>query len=347
MVDKEATSSLADAEESAVRKFSETKKPLTSEFIDSLSEGYGLDEEKDYESLLCFLSSRHIPVEDEALYQDEKPLSASTTDPIRLYCSEIGKFPLLTKGEEGALGARIQEGDTAARDELINCNLRLVVSIAKHYVNRGVPFQDLIQEGNIGLFRAAEKFDCTLNFKFSTYANWWIRQAINRAINNQSKSIRIPVHVEEMRSKISKARKELCQKLSRDPTDEEVAAMLSPLTAKDVAYYERLDLLSTSSLDDPVKEDDGDEKIDLVSDPSDTGEITSGLDVDDNMAIIGKGMSCLSPRERDIISQTYGLADGEGKSLEKISQAYGLSRERIRQIKETALSKMRKKMKEK
>jgi RNA polymerase primary sigma factor len=316
-----------------------------------IAQNYLLDEadtfelsEEDYEKLVAFIAEKGISVKDEEILEAaEKPSEVKSSDPVRLYLMQMGRYKLLTKEQEIALAKRIQAGDQSAKDELINANLRLVVSIAKHYSNRNIPIQDLIQEGNIGLTHAAEKFDYTKGFKFSTYATWWIKQAIARAIADQSRNIRIPVHVVESLSKINKTRHELTQKFGRDPTDEEVAAALPGFTLQDIRDYESLPL-DTVSLDAPVGEDEGDEIVDFVKDPS-SDEVTTGLDVEDELKLISRVMGILSEREQDIVTQLFGLKDGDPRSLEEVGAKYGLSRERIRQIRDGALAKMRKELK--
>jgi RNA polymerase primary sigma factor len=315
----------------------------------SIDQNFLLDEaddfllsEDEFEKLNDFLAANHIAIRDDELLLNEKPASVNSSDPFRLYLSQMGQFPLLSKDEEIALAKKISEGDMEAKNALINSNLRLVVSIAKHYANSGVPIQDLIQEGNIGLAHAAEKFDYTKGFKFSTYATWWIKQAITRAIADQSRNIRIPVHVAETLTKINRARHELAQSLGREATDEEVAKELK-MSLEDIQRYSALPL-STTSLDQPVGDDDGDEMSNFVADPSSDDE-TDSIDLEDNLNLISKGMSLLNERERDIILELFGFTDGESKSLEDVGAKYGLSRERIRQIRDGALAKMRKELK--
>jgi RNA polymerase primary sigma factor len=297
--------------------------------------------EEEYEKLTDFLAEHKIAIRDDELLLNEKPSLVTSADPFRLYLSQMGQYPLLSKEQEIDLAKKIAQGDIEAKNALINSNLRLVVSIAKHYANSGVPIQDLIQEGNIGLAHAAEKFDYTKGFKFSTYATWWIKQAITRAIADQSRNIRIPVHVAETLTKINRSRHELAQSLGREATDEEVAAALK-MPLDDIRYYASLPL-STTSLDQPVGDDEGDEMSNFVADPSEND--TDSIDVEDDLGLISKGMSCLNERERDIIIKLFGLTDGESKSLEEVGAQYGLSRERIRQIRDGALAKMRKEIK--
>jgi RNA polymerase primary sigma factor len=334
---------LASAEDFFLQKGKEG--PLDSNLLLDASDDFALSEEE-YDKLVDFLSAKGVKIVDNDLLAIEKPSAVTSSDPVRLYLSQMGQYPLLTKDQETALAKQIAlggDGAKDAKDALINSNLRLVVSIAKHYANSGVPIQDLIQEGNIGLTHAAEKFDYTKGFKFSTYATWWIKQAITRAIADQSRNIRIPVHVSEELAKINRTRHELAQKLNRDPTDEEVVAAFPGLTLEDLRFYSSLPL-STASLDAPVgDDDDGDEVMNFVSDPNEE-EAGEEIDIEDNLATISKAMGCLNERERDIVSELFGLLDNEPKSLEEVGQKYGLSRERIRQIRDGAIVKMRKEL---
>jgi RNA polymerase primary sigma factor len=240
---------------------------------DSIDQNFLLDEaddfllsEEEFEKLSDFLAGPSISPFAMTNFSNEKPLQVSSSDPFRLYLSQMGQFPLSKPRRRNRIGQENRQGDLEAKNALINSNLRLVVSIAKHYANSGVPIQDLIQEGNIGLAHAAEKFDYTKGFKFSTYATWWIKQAITRAIADQSRNIRIPVHVAETLTKINRSRHELAQSLGREATDEEVAAALK-MPIEDVRYYASLPL-STTSFDAPVGDDEGDEMSNFVADPS-------------------------------------------------------------------------------
>jgi RNA polymerase primary sigma factor len=296
MTDKKKISPLLAAEEFCVSEAQKAGFLQQNEILDKADE-FGLSEE-DYDKLCDFLAEKRIVIKDDELsLANTTPMTVSSSDPLRLYLAQMGQYPLLSKEEELELAKRIAQGDQEAKDKLINSNLRLVVSIAKHYANNNIPLADLIQEGNIGLTRAAEKFDYTKGFKFSTYATWWIKQAVSRAIADQSRNIRIPVHVVENLTKINRIRHELAQSLGREASDEEVASALK-MSVEDIRYYAALPL-STTSLDAPVGDDDGDEMSNFVADPEDNE--TDSIDVEDNLGLISKGMACLNERERDII----------------------------------------------
>jgi RNA polymerase primary sigma factor len=316
--------------------------PLDPNLLLDATDDFALSEEE-YDQLADFLSSAGVKFAEKEEATLDKPLAVSSNDPIRLYLSQMGQYPLLSREQEVELAKKIAAGDIEAKNELINSNLRLVVSIAKHYAGCGVPIQDLIQEGNIGLAHAAEKFDYTKGFKFSTYATWWIKQAITRAIADQSRNIRIPVHVAETLAKISRVRHEMTQELGHEPSEEELAERIPGLTPDDIRHYDSLPL-STASLNAPVGDDGEDEVMNFVSDPNDD-PADAGIDIEDNMSTISKGMTALNDREREIITELYGLVDGEPKSLEEVGNKYNLSRERIRQIRDGAIAKMRKELK--
>lgn len=262
----------------------------------------------------------------------------SGRDPIRIYLDEIRKTKLLSAEEELQLARRVAEGDEAARCHMIESNLRLVVNIAKRYMNRGLPLLDLIEEGNMGLIRAVEKFDYQRGFRFSTYATWWIRQAIERAIVNQARIIRLPVHVSEDITTVLKAERKLVQELGRDPTVEDVAERLN-LPVTKVQYIYQL-VRRTSSIETPIGEDDDQELMDLIQDEK---AIMPSEQVEDEkrLALIFSWLDELLENEREIIILRFGLDDGEPKTLESIGQRYGVTRERIRQIESSALRKLR------
>ena len=263
----------------------------------------------------------------------------SSRDPIRIYLDEIRRTKLLTAEEELKLAKRVSEGDEDARCLMIESNLRLVVNIAKRYMNRGLPLLDLIEEGNLGLIRAVEKFDYKRGFRFSTYATWWIRQAIERSIVNQARIIRLPVHVSEDITSVLKTERKLFQQLGREPTMEDIAQHLNLPLAK-IQYVYQL-VRRTSSIETPIGEDDDQELMDLI--PDEKAVMPSERIEDERrVALIFNWLGELMENEKDIIILRFGLDDGEAKTLESIGQRYGVTRERIRQIEASALRKLRK-----
>lgn len=259
-------------------------------------------------------------------------------DSIRLYLCEIGKVPLLTAKEEVDLARRIKKGDQTAKKQLAEANLRLVVSIAKKYIGRGLSFLDLIQEGNMGLFRAVEKFDPDRGFKFSTYATWWIRQAITRAIADQARTIRIPVHMVETINKLTHAQRRLMQELGREPLIEELAAEMD-MDEKKVRHILKISQ-DTVSLEAPVGTEEDSKLGDFIEDD----EAQSPLEATNRQLIkesIHEMLQYLSARERKIMEMRYGLLDGKTHTLEEVGQEFGVTRERIRQIEAKVLLKMR------
>jgi RNA polymerase primary sigma factor len=280
-------------------------------------------------------------LEDETLLadeEDEKEVPDSTSDPVKLYLQEIGKIPLLTREQEVELAKRVAEGDEKARDALINANLRLVVSIAKKYIGRGLSFLDLIQEGNLGLMKAVEKFDWTKGYKFSTYATWWIRQAITRAIADQARTIRIPVHMIETVRELQRVKKELIQEKGEVPDQETLAQELGMPLEK----IKRVENVSqfTSSLERPIGEDEEDSLGDLIPDehaPSPTKEAYKQFMMEE----LEKALNQLSPRERDILILRYGIKDGHPRTLKEVAGEFNITRERVRQIEIKALDKLK------
>ncbi len=300
---------------------------------------------------------KKLPVEVEKLEEElEVEEAVPLDDAVRLYLREIGKIPLLTPEEEVELAKRFKENnDQSAREKLINSNLRLVVSIAKKYIGRGLSFLDLIQEGNLGLMRAVEKFDYRKGYKFSTYATWWIRQAITRAIADQARTIRIPVHMIETVNKLNKYSLQVLQELGRNPTIEEMAKMTG-MTLKEVKEIIRL-TQEPISLDIPIKEISREEleaiglKIDydLIDDEATLGDImdlfiTSPVDKMDQKLLkedIQDILEGLSPREREILILRFGLIGYRPYTLEEVGKIFNVTRERIRQIEAKALRKLR------
>ena len=262
----------------------------------------------------------------------------STDDPVRMYLKEIGKVPLLTAEEEQDLAKRMTEGDEEARKKLTEANLRLVVSIAKRYVGRGMLFLDLIQEGNLGLIRAVEKFDYTKGYKFSTYATWWIRQAITRAIADQARTILIPVHMVETINKVIRVSRQLLQELGHDPSAEEIAqAMdLPPEKVREILKVAQ----EPVSLETPIGEEEDSHLGDFIPDEeaSAPSEVASLSLLREQLFDV---MDTLTPREKKVLELRFGLTDGRTRTLEEVGREFGVTRERIRQIEAKALRKLR------
>ncbi len=265
---------------------------------------------------------------------DDIPL----TDPVRMYLREIGKVPLLDAAEEVELAKRVEAGEDLAKRKIVDANLRLVVSIAKKYIGRGMLFLDLIQEGNLGLIRAVEKFDYRKGFKFSTYATWWIRQAITRAIADQARTIRVPVHMVETINKMVRISRQLVQRLGREPTDEEIAREMEIEPSK-VEEIRRIAQLPVS-LETPIGEEEDSQLGDFIEDrdlPS-PEEAAAGHLLHEQ---IDEMLDALSEREREVLHYRFGLEDGRSYTLEEVGKRFGVTRERIRQIEAKALRKLR------
>ena len=265
-------------------------------------------------------------------------VKAVSSDPVRLYFHEMGKVPLLTGVEEVALARRIERGDAAARRKLIESNLRLVVSIAKRHAGRGMPLLDLIQEGNLGLMRAVEKFDYRRGFKFSTYATWWIRQAITRALADQSRTIRVPVHMVENIQTYVRVQRLLIQEIGREPVPEEIAAEMG-VTVATIREIQRISQ-EPASLHQQVG-DEGDSQLgDFVEDTKSAAPVEEVAEIvrhEEIMAVLG----LLSRRERTVLRLRFGLDDGRPRTLEEVGQVFGVTRERIRQIEARTLAKLK------
>ena len=266
------------------------------------------------------------------------PEGVALDDPVRMYLKEIGRVPLLTAEEEVDLARRMEAGDESARHRLEEANLRLVVSIAKRYVGRGMMFLDLIQEGNLGLLKAVEKFDYSKGYKFSTYATWWIRQAITRAIADQARTIRIPVHMVEVINKLARVQRQMLQDLGREPTPEELGKELdmTPEKVIEVQKYGREPI----SLHTPLGEDGDSEFGDLIEDseavvPADAVSFTL---LQEQLHSV---LDTLSEREAGVVAMRFGMTDGQPKTLDEIGKVYGVTRERIRQIESKTMSKLR------
>jgi RNA polymerase primary sigma factor len=265
-------------------------------------------------------------------------VKSPSSDPVRLYFQEMGKVPLLTAVEEVALAKRIERRDMAAKRKLIEANLRLVVSIAKRHVGRGMPLLDLIQEGNLGLMRAVEKFDYRRGFKFSTYATWWIRQAITRGLADQARTIRVPVHMVENINKLVRVQRQLVQEIGREPTPEEIAAEMeiSPEKVRHIQKSSQEPVSLHQQLGDEGDAQLGDfiEDKDAISPVEEVGEIVQREEL---VHVLG----LLTHRERSVLTLRFGLGDGHPFTLEEVGQKFGVTRERIRQIEAKTLAKLK------
>jgi RNA polymerase primary sigma factor len=315
--------------------------PKAEKYVDLLDDLYTkLLEEK----IDVFDTTASEAEETKSITELEKEIEALATidegavsDPVRMYLREIGRVPLLTYEEEVALAKRVEKDDDKARGKLTEANLRLVVSIAKKYVGRGLTLLDLIQEGNIGLTRAVEKYDWRRGFKFSTYATWWIRQAITRAIADQARTIRIPVHMVETINKFIRVSRHLTQELGREPTPEETAAEMEV----DVEKVREIIKVSQepTSLETPVGEEEDSHLGDFIptTEPAPEEKASEALLKDEIEGVLGT----LTPREAKVLEMRFGLADGKQRTLEEVGREFGVTRERIRQIEAKAIRKLR------
>jgi RNA polymerase primary sigma factor len=315
--------------------------------LDELTQRLELDEDE-LEAVLDRIEEAGIELHDDcvrSLTQGEAPevkytndtLVGATSDALQLFLNQIGRYPLLTAAEEVELARRIERGDANAKNKMINSNLRLVVSIAKHYQGHGLSLLDLIQEGIIGLIRAAEKFDWRKGFKFSTYATWWIKQAVQRGVANKARTIRIPVHVVEREQKVVRAERELIAEQGRTPSDEDVAkrAKLSVKHVREVHGAAR----AVTSLDKPIGEDESGAFSELfaadVNTPAEEVEVRLTEDA------LRRAVDALPDRHRMVVLMRYGLdVDGEPHTLDEIARVVGVSRERVRQIESEALREL-------
>lgn len=281
-------------------------------------------------------------IEDEISHLEQSFANSShakINDPVKMYLKEIGQIPLLDPKEEPIIAKRIQEGDEEAKQQLISSNLRLVVSIAKKYVGRGMLFLDLIQEGNCGLIKAVEKFDYTKGFKFSTYATWWIRQSITRAIADQARTIRIPVHMVETINKLTRIQRQLVQDLGRDPLPEEIAEKMENVSADKAREIQKI-ALDPVSLETPIGEEDDSHLGDFIEDK----ETLSPDDYTNNQLLkdeINNVLQGLTEREEKVLRLRFGLMDGRTRTLEEVGKEFNVTRERIRQIEAKALRKLK------
>ena len=284
------------------------------------------------------LSSVEEVPDEEVTDTDALADTFATDDPVRMYLKEIGKVPLLTPEEEVELAQRMSEGDEEAKRRMTEANLRLVVSIAKRYVGRGMLFLDLIQEGNLGLIKAVEKFDYTKGYKFSTYATWWIRQAITRAIADQARTIRIPVHMVETINKTIRVSRQLLQELGHDPSAEEIAAVM------DMPVEKVRDILKIAqepvSLETPIGEEEDSHLGDFIPD-EDASEPSEAASFSLLREQLEEVLDTLAPREKKVLELRFGILDGRTRTLEEVGKEFNVTRERIRQIEAKALRKLR------
>ena len=281
---------------------------------------------------------KSVEEEEEIELDLSVPDDVGIDDPVRMYLKEIGRVPLLKADEEVELAKRMQEGDEEAKNQLAEANLRLVVSIAKRYVGRGMLFLDLIQEGNLGLLKAVEKFDYKKGFKFSTYATWWIRQAITRAIADQARTIRIPVHMVETINKLVRVSRQLLQELGTDPTPEQIGAVmdLAPDRVREIQKVAQ----EPVSLETPIGEEEDSHLGDFIEDEDAPApdEAASYILLKEQLEEV---LETLTPREAKVLRLRFGLDDGRSRTLEEVGQEFGVTRERIRQIEAKALRKLR------
>ena len=310
---------------------------LEKQKIDIVNAEVGVDNAED-----LILDNDDIILDDEdevEIIDDVDVLEGvSTEDPVRMYLKEIGNVPLLTTEQEVELAKRVEAGDEEAKKQLTEANLRLVVSIAKKYVGRGMPFLDLIQEGNMGLMKAVDKFDYTKGYKFSTYATWWIRQAITRGIADTGRTIRVPVHMVETINKTLRMTRTLLQELGREPTPEEVAERLnvSVSRVREVLKISR----DPVSLDTPIGEEDDSHLGDFIEDDSALSPADSAA-FSMRRAELATALESLTDRERQVVKLRFGLEDGRARTLEEVGKEFNVTRERIRQIEAKALRKLR------
>ena len=336
-----ATETAAQAQLEALLDRGEEQGCLDLSELDQLIQTLELDDEE-VEGLHDQIDDRRIELRDDcgreavdSTYLHDE-LATTTTDALQLFLNEVGRYPLLTAQEEVELAKRIERGDKAAKDKMINSNLRLVVSIAKKYQGHGLSLLDLIQEGIIGLIRAVEKFDWRRGYKFSTYATWWIRQAVQRGVGNKSRTIRIPVHILEREQKMARAERELGQKLGRPPTDEELAAA-AKLPVKQVREV-RSAARAVTSLERPVGDGDGAAFGDLIA--ADQVEPEEEIHLSLREERVRTVLDRLPERERHVLELRYGIHGDEPKSLDEIGRRLGLTRERVRQIEASALQRL-------
>jgi RNA polymerase primary sigma factor len=323
---------------------------LTYEEIMDALEDIDLDSE-DIEKIYDIFSEMNIEIVNSKLEEDEEdeddpnsgldlsvPKSASIDDPVRMYLKEIGKVDLLTADEEVELAKRMEQGDEWAKQQLVEANLRLVVSIAKKYVGRGMLFLDLIQEGNMGLMKAVEKFDYTKGYKFSTYATWWIRQAITRSIADQARTIRVPVHMVETINKLIRVSRQLLQEKGREPKAEEIGEEMD-ISAEKVREIMKI-AQEPVSLETPIGEEEDSHLGDFIEDEDSPAPASAASYILLKEQLDGV-LDTLTDREKRVLELRFGIEDGRPRTLEEVGKEFGVTRERIRQIEAKALRKLR------
>ncbi|ADQ15082.1 RNA polymerase sigma factor RpoD [Halanaerobium hydrogeniformans] len=321
---------------------------LTYEEIMDALEDIDLDSE-DIEQIYDLFNEKNINIVNEKLQQDEEeeddsgldlsvPKGVGIDDPVRMYLKEIGKVDLLTADEEVMLAKRMEQGDEWAKQQLVEANLRLVVSIAKKYVGRGMLFLDLIQEGNMGLMKAVEKFDYTKGYKFSTYATWWIRQAITRSIADQARTIRVPVHMVETINKLIRVSRQLLQEKGREPKPEEIGEEMD-ISAEKVREIMKI-AQEPVSLETPIGEEEDSHLGDFIEDEDSPAPASAASYILLKEQLDGV-LDTLTEREKRVLELRFGIEDGRPRTLEEVGKEFGVTRERIRQIEAKALRKLR------
>lgn len=333
---------LEETLEDLLGRLNESEQKISHDLLDDSLKDYNLTEEEN-EYIFDYLDKKDIDITDilddtnENNKNSDVILYSNSEDPVKMYLKEIGKIPLLSNEEEIEVAKKAANGDLKAIDNLAESNLRLVVSIAKHYVGRGLLFLDLIQEGNMGLMKAVQKFDYKKGFKFSTYATWWIRQAITRAIADQARTIRVPVHMVETINKVVKVSRDLVQEFGRDATPEEIGEILD-MEPKKVEYILTL-IKEPVSLETPIGEEDDSHLSDFIED-------TTSISPEDNLVQVylkeqlEEALKILTDRERLVIELRFGLNGQKPKTLEEVGNIFNVTRERIRQIESKALKQL-------
>lgn len=329
--------------EAEINKVIEIGRRTGSINIEDVSERFAKLNADEIDEVLARIKESGVKLIENTVVQDDNEIEelmnrASIDDPVKMYLKDIGKVPLLTSEEEVELAVRMMNGDESAKRRLSEANLRLVVSIAKRYVGRGLLFLDLIQEGNFGLMKAVEKFDYTKGFRFSTYATWWIRQSITRAIADQARTIRIPVHMVETINKQVRVARNLLQTLGREPTTEEIAKEMG-ISEEKVRDIQKI-AQETISLDTPVGEEEDSNLGTFLQDETaaNPAESATNLMLKEQLLDV---LNTLTPREQKVIMLRYGVDDGHSRTLEEVGREFNVTRERIRQIEAKALKKLR------